>query len=137
MCVIQQCVWRVCVLELRIAGQKAVPVRAGAGGCGTLCFHARRVINHLRSGTSANNNARRLPRGGRRTIAFLYTPAKLKVNGRSQTWLPHPPTVSSFSYLSISARYSPLSQEAADCAVLGGSEDQICCSAFLALIVCL
>lgn len=128
----------VCVLELKIAGHKAVPVRAGAGGCGTLCFHARRVINHLRSGTSASNNARRLTRGGRRTIAFLCTPAKLEVNCRSQTWLPHPPTVSSFSYLSISARYSPLSQEAADCAVLGGgSEDQICCSGFLALIVCL
>lgn len=57
-----------------------------------LCFH---VINHC-SRTWACNDTRR-------TIAFLCTAAKLEVNGRSQTALPHPPTVSSFSYLSISA----------------------------------
>lgn len=68
-----------------------------------LCFHARHVINHSWSRTWACNDTRRLPRGTRRTIAFLCTAAKLEVNGRSQTALPRPPTVSSFSYLSISA----------------------------------
>lgn len=58
-----------------------------------LCFH---VINHSWSHTWACNDTRR-------TIAFLCTAAKLEVNGRSQTALPRPPTVSSFSYLSISA----------------------------------
>lgn len=112
---------------------------AGAGGCeitcATLCFCPDTVINHSWSCTSTYNNKDWLLCGGCRPIAFLRAPAKLEVNGHSQTLLPRPQTVSSFRYLSISAlsaALSLLSQEATDCAE---GKDEICCSGFLALIV--
>lgn len=114
---------------------------SGAGGCeitcATLCFCPDTVINHSWSCTSTHNNKDWLLCGGCRPIAFLREPAKLEVNGHSQTLLPRPQTVSSFRYLSISAlspAFSLLSQEAADFAE---GEDEICCAVFLALIVCL